>query len=106
VVYIGVVWGREQATGFILTERERGTNLLGEPARGTRGLDPSHSPSLAFFAFLDFSEGSRILFMKFGGCSGSQSTENSEMSTLDWQDPVDSKLPLLEGQSWRTDRVR
>lgn len=73
--------GREEAISFILTERERGTYLLGEPARGTGGLDLEDSPNLAFFAFLDFSKGSRILFKKFGGCSGSQSTENSEMST-------------------------
>ena len=80
-VYIGVVWGREEAIGFTLTERERGIDLLGEPARGAGGLDPEDSARLAFFAFLDFSEGSRILFMKFGGCSGSQSTVKSEMST-------------------------
>lgn len=76
-VYIGVVWGREEAISFILTERERGIDLLGEPSRGIGGLDLEDSPSLAFFAFLDFSEGSHILFMKFGGCSGSQSTEKS-----------------------------
>lgn len=80
-VYIGVVWGSEEAIGFILTERERGIDLLREPARGTEGLDPEYSPTLAFFAFLDFLEGSRILFMKCGGCSGSQSTEKLEMST-------------------------
>ena len=80
-VYIGVVWGREEAIGFILIEQERGIDLLGETARGTKGLDPEDSPRLAFFSFLDFSEGSRILFMKCGGCSGSQSTMKSEMST-------------------------
>lgn len=63
-VYMGVIWGREEAIGLILTERGRDTDLPGEPTRGTGGLDPEDSPSLAFFAFLDFSEGSRILFMK------------------------------------------
>ena len=66
--------------GLIFTEGERDTNLPGEPTRGTEGLDPYVSPSLAFFAFLDFSEGYRILFMKFGGCLGSQSIMNSEIS--------------------------
>lgn len=59
---MGVVWGREEAISLILTERGRDTDLPREPTRGTRGLDPKDSPSLAFFAFLDFSEGFRILF--------------------------------------------
>lgn len=80
-VYMGVVWGREEVIGFILTERGIGTSLLGEPTRGTGDLNLEDSPSLAFFAFLDFSEGSRILFMKLGGCSGSQSTVKSLIST-------------------------
>ena len=76
-----VVWGREEAIGLSFTEREGGIDLLGESARGTGGLDPEVSPSFSLFSFLDFLEGSHILFMKFGGCSCSQSTENSEMST-------------------------
>lgn len=80
-VYMGVVWGREETIGLILTEGGRDTNLPGEPTRGTRSLNLDDSPSLACFTFLDFSEGSRILFKKFGGCSGSESTGNSVIST-------------------------
>lgn len=79
---MGVVWGREEASCFKLTEREGGgKDLLGESIRGTGGLDIEVSPSFAFLAFFDFLEGPCILFMKFGGCSSSQSIENSEMST-------------------------
>lgn len=66
-----LVWGREEAIGLSFTEREGGINLLGESARGTGGLDPEVSPNFSFFAFVDFSVCSHILFMKFGGCSGS-----------------------------------
>lgn len=76
-----VVWGREEASGFNLIEREGGRDLLGESVRGTGGLYPEVSPNFAFFAFLDFPDGSRCIFMKLGGCSGSKSTENSEIST-------------------------
>ena len=61
-VYMGVVWGREESIGLILTEGGRDTDLPGEPTRGTGGLDPDVSPNLAFFACFVFSEGSRILF--------------------------------------------
>lgn len=73
---MGVVWGREEASGFKFTKQEGGKYLLGESVRGIGGLDLKVSPNFSFFAFLDFPDGSRCLFMKLGGHSGSQSTEN------------------------------
>lgn len=81
VVYMGFVGGREEAIGFIFTEGGKDTDLPRDPTKDTRGLDPDVSPSFAFFACLVFSEGSRVLFWKSGGNSGSQSTWNYVMST-------------------------
>lgn len=76
-----MVWVREEAICFKLTEQEGGRDLLGESVRGTRGLDPKVSTNFSFFSFLDFPDGSCCLFMKLDGCLGSQSIEKSEMST-------------------------
>lgn len=91
--YVGDGWGREEGIFLYLESKgaSEGENLLGaEEPKGTGSFwDDDESPIFIVFFFDFLSEGSLILFMKFGGCSGIQSTENSDMS-IPW-----------DARSWR-----
>lgn len=74
-VYVEDGRGNGEDNCFKLEGVSDGWDLLEmTESRGAGNLDVDDSPGFRVFEFLDFSEGSLFLFIKFGGFSRSQST--------------------------------